>query len=113
MHDDEYRDVSRLCSCVKKEDLQNIADLKESGGFQAWKYNESKTMAWLEKKIERISARLKEKNFNVNNSAIASNYVKATKTDVPDRKFYIYSTRWSFKLNELMFQMYIEDMPSG
>lgn len=43
-----------------------------------------KTLVWLEKKIARLMVHLKEKNHNVNNSAVASNYIKATKFDVSD-----------------------------
>mgnify|MGYP003352389750 CR=1 FL=1 len=92
--DEEYRDASRLCTCVQKEDLQKVADLKESGSFQAWKFNESKMLSWLAKKIHNLSLHLKEIKHNVNNSAIAENYIKATDTVVPDGKviYYLYHT---------------------
>ena len=82
--DEDYAETEKLSTCSKKEDLEKIADCKESGSFQAWKYSEEKTLNWLEKKVSRISQHLKEKNFNVTQSAVSSNYIKTDSEAVPE-----------------------------
>ena len=88
--DEEFPETGRLSSCVEKAELQKIADCKEAGSFQAWKFNQYKTNEWLEKKVSKLSAHLKEKRFNVTQSAIAANYVKsAIADDVPESMFFL------------------------
>ncbi|XP_046653132.1 ribonuclease H2 subunit B-like [Daphnia pulicaria] len=92
--DEEYTDTGKLSLCSKKEDLEKIADCKQSGTFQAWKYNEGKTFDWLGKKVSRLTQHLKDKNFNVTQSAVSSNYVKTDSATVPESLF----TRYAFGL---------------
>lgn len=87
MADEDYFETFKLSSCCKTEDIEKIADCKQSEHFQAWKYNEEKTLKWLEKKILRLSNHLKEKNYNVMNLAVSSNYVKSNSTStIPESK---------------------------
>ncbi|KAI9560951.1 hypothetical protein GHT06_011907 [Daphnia sinensis] len=92
--DDEYADTKHLSTCSKMQDLEKIADCKQSGSFQAWKYNEQKTLNWLEKKVSRISQHLKDSSFNVTHSTVSANYVKAAAAIVPESSF----TRYAFGL---------------
>ena len=52
--DEDYAETEKLSTCSKKEDLEKIADCKQSGSFQAWKYSEEKTLNWLEKKCHEL-----------------------------------------------------------
>ncbi|XP_032776841.2 ribonuclease H2 subunit B isoform X1 [Daphnia magna] len=89
--DDEYPDTKKLTTCSKMQDLEKIADCKQSGSFQAWKYNEQKTLNWLEKKVSRISQHLKDSSFNVTHSTVSANYVKAAAAIVPESSFMRYA----------------------
>ena len=80
-------DTVKLTSCSKAEDLEKIADCKQSGNFQAWKYSEEKTLLWLGKKVSSLCQNLMKSNFNVSQAAVSSNYVKTEKTDIPESKF--------------------------
>lgn len=82
--DEEYADTKKLTTCSKVQDLEKIADYKQAGPFQAWKFNQQKTLSWLEKKVSRISQHLKDSNFNVTQSTISANYVKAAAAIVPE-----------------------------
>lgn len=91
--------------CSKKEDLEKIADCKQSGTFQAWKYNEGKTFDWLGKKVSRLTQHLKDKNFNVTQSAVSSNYVKTDSATVPESNCL---ERLYFSLRPLMISLIIK-----
>lgn len=77
----------KLSSSSKKDDLEKIADCKQSGNFQAWKYNEEKTLMWLGKKVSSLCHHFKKSNFNVTQAAVSSNYVKTEKVEVPESKY--------------------------
>ena len=88
--DEEFSETVRLTSCVEKVELEKIADCKKSTSFEAWKFNQSKTLEWLEKKVSKLSAHLIENKFNVTQSSVAANYVKSVSDDVPEStSFYI------------------------
>lgn len=86
--DEEYLDTHRLSSCVNSHDLEKIADLKQSGDFQAWKYNKEKTLSWLENKVTNLSKHLGATNHNVTHTAVSSNYIKTTASTIPESKPY-------------------------
>lgn len=85
--DEEYADIGRLESCITLESVENIADRKAAGSFEVWKYNESKALEWLEKKVVKLSNHLQEKKFNVQQSSISANYIKSSNAEVPKSMF--------------------------
>jgi len=89
--DEEYPETRRLESCLKKDSLENIADKKTAGSFEVWKFNENKTVEWLEKKVVKLSNHLREKKVNVQQSSISSNYVKSSNAEVPESSFLRYA----------------------
>lgn len=84
--DDDYSETKRLSTCVKDENLEKISDMKQAGDFKAWKYNEQKTLEWLEKKVLKLQHHLKAVNHNVTNAAVSSTYIKTTSDDIPESK---------------------------
>nr|SVE74961.1 EOG090X017X [Daphnia dolichocephala] len=89
--DEEYAETRKLTSCSTRQELEKVADCKQAGSFQAWKYNDKKTLEWLKKKVLRISQHLKDGSFNVTPSAVSANYVKATAALVPESSFMRYA----------------------
>lgn len=87
------------------QDLEKIADCKQSGSFQAWKYNEQKTLNWLEKKVSRISQHLKDSSFNVTHSTVSANYVKAAAAIVPESNICKVNI-FSLNLHDLRFRCF-------
>ena len=102
--DEEYPETRRLESCLKKDSLENIADKKTAGSFEVWKFNENKTVEWLEKKVVKLSNHLREKKVNVQQSSISSNYVKSSNAEVPESMLLTVFTR----INEIssLFQIF-------
>lgn len=49
--------------------------------LMAYKYNEEKTLNWLQRKVERVAEVLKQKGINVTTgSAVSNMFVKSGKT---------------------------------
>uniref|UniRef100_A0A0A9YXI0 Ribonuclease H2 subunit B n=1 Tax=Lygus hesperus TaxID=30085 RepID=A0A0A9YXI0_LYGHE len=58
-------------------DVSLIADRRGDESLNAFIYNEEKTLLWLQTKLERLIAVLKEKNINTSKTvAISANFVK-------------------------------------
>lgn len=49
--------------------------------LNAFKYNEGKTLLWLEKKIELVSKTLKKKNIQVSSGATSATFVRSSKEE--------------------------------
>lgn len=47
--------------------------------MQAYKFNEEKTLIWLQKKVERVAEVLKQKGVHVSQGATSATYVRSTK----------------------------------
>ncbi|CAG9576041.1 unnamed protein product [Danaus chrysippus] len=71
-------------------DLNAIGDLKGSADLKAYKYNEEKTLMWLEQKIRKLSQILKDRNIHVTSGAISATFVASTvNSDKVDEEFYL------------------------
>jgi len=82
--DEEHPEATRLETCVTKEQLLQVAECVSTKAFEAWKYNETKTLEMLEKKVSKVSQYLKDNNVNVTDTAVASNYVKVGAIQAPE-----------------------------
>ncbi|KAJ8669298.1 hypothetical protein QAD02_000557 [Eretmocerus hayati] len=78
LHDEDYPETYRLSTCQNAK-LCLIADQKGSDSLKAFKYNEEKTLKWLQKKVERVSEVVKQKGVHVSQGAISANFVKSMK----------------------------------
>ncbi|XP_044021156.1 ribonuclease H2 subunit B [Aphidius gifuensis] len=78
LRDEDYPETSRLAKCQNLK-LSLVADRKGDESYQAFKYNEEKTMCWLQKKVERVADILRQKGIHVSQGAVSANYVKSTK----------------------------------
>ncbi|KAF6204484.1 hypothetical protein GE061_002825 [Apolygus lucorum] len=73
--DEEFPEVERLVHCTM--DVSLIADRRGDESLNAFIYNEEKTLLWLQTKLERLIAVLKEKNINTSKTvAVSANFVK-------------------------------------
>ncbi|XP_032515786.2 ribonuclease H2 subunit B [Danaus plexippus] len=71
-------------------DLNTIGDLKGSADLKAYKYNEEKTLMWLEQKIRKLSQILRDRNIHVTSGAISATFVASTvNSDKVDDDFYL------------------------
>jgi hypothetical protein len=82
--DEQYPEAVRLATCIKKEQMEKIADCKANPAFEAWKYSETKTIEMLDKKVRKISQHLKDSKVNVTEIAVAVNYVKVSSAEIPE-----------------------------
>lgn len=81
IRDDEFPETSRLLEIVKPEQLSMIADQKGSDDLIAFKYNEEKTLNWLEKKTRILANYFKEINMYVGQGAVSATFVKSEKLE--------------------------------
>lgn len=76
--DEDFPETSRLIQC-QNLNLTLIADRKGDESIQAYKFNEEKTLIWLQKKVERVAEVLKQKGIHVSQGATSATYIKSTK----------------------------------
>lgn len=81
MMDDEFPETSRLLDIVKPEQIAMIADQKGTDDLMAFKYNEEKTLNWLEKKTRILAKYFKEINLYVGQGAVSATFVKSEKLE--------------------------------
>lgn len=55
--------------------LDTIGDLKGSPEMNAYKYNEEKTLSWLEGKVRKLAVLLRQKNIHVTSGAASATFV--------------------------------------
>jgi len=79
--DHDFPDVARLASVVDTSRLLQIAERKGGDDVEAYKYNEDRTLTWLERRTRRLAAVLEAKRLH-GTSGKADNFVKVTKADV-------------------------------
>lgn len=78
--DEDFPETSRLAQC-KNLKLSLVADRKGDETLQAFKFNEEKSLKWLQKKVERVVDVLKQKGIHVSQGAMSATYVKSTKCE--------------------------------
>ncbi|VVC93038.1 unnamed protein product [Leptidea sinapis] len=72
------------------DNLNDVADLKGPAELKAYKYNEDKTIAWLETRIHRLARALKNKNIHVTSGAKSSTFVSSNLcNDDVDYEFFL------------------------
>lgn len=59
-----------------------VADCKGDQALQAYKFNEEKSLKWLQKKVEKVADLLKQKGVHVSQGAMSAVYVKSTKYEI-------------------------------
>lgn len=52
--------------------------------LNAYKYNEEKTLSWLQRKTERVAEVLKQKGIHVSGGAVSATFVKSGKPETSD-----------------------------
>ncbi|KAL6264032.1 hypothetical protein P5V15_004114 [Pogonomyrmex californicus] len=86
--DEDFPEISRLVQC-KNLNLSLIADLKGDESLQAFKFNEKKSLGWLQKKVEKVADILKQKGIHVSQGATSATYVKSTKYEIGTEAEYL------------------------
>ncbi|KPJ13747.1 Ribonuclease H2 subunit B [Papilio machaon] len=72
------------------KNMDNIGDLKGPAEMKAYKYNEEKTLNWLEERIHKVAKVLNEKNIHVVSGAVSSTFVSSNlNNDSIDEEFYL------------------------
>ncbi|XP_023955081.2 ribonuclease H2 subunit B [Bicyclus anynana] len=70
--------------------LDAVADLKGPQDIKAYKYNEEKTLNWLENKIRKLAVVLREKNVHVTSGAVSATFVSSNvNNENIDDEFYL------------------------
>ncbi|XP_011160526.1 ribonuclease H2 subunit B [Solenopsis invicta] len=86
--DEDFPETSRLARC-ENLNLSLVADRKGDESLQAFKFNEEKSLNWLQKKVEKVAHILKEKGVHVSQGAISATYVKSTKCETGTEAEYL------------------------
>ncbi|XP_012226478.1 ribonuclease H2 subunit B [Linepithema humile] len=86
--DEDFPETSRLAQC-KNLELSLVADRKGEESLQAFKFNEEKSLKWLQKKVERVADVLKQKGVHVSQGAVSATYVKSTKFEIDTEAEYL------------------------
>ncbi|KAJ8733874.1 hypothetical protein PYW07_014425 [Mythimna separata] len=71
--------------------LDSVADLKGPAEMKAYKYNEDKTMSWLEARVKKLAKVLREKNVHVNAGAVSATFVQSSLKDVDEERYLKYA----------------------
>ncbi|RVE46904.1 hypothetical protein evm_008465 [Chilo suppressalis] len=70
--------------------LDHIGDLKGSPEMKAYKYNEEKTLLWLEGKVKQLAGVLRHKNIHVTSGAASATFVASNISNQSvDEEFYL------------------------
>lgn len=72
----------RLIETLADDQLELVADVKRSGDIKAVKYNEEKTLSWLQRKCEKLIPKLMEHRIHCGTAATSANFVKSEKMDM-------------------------------
>ncbi|GLV39003.1 uncharacterized protein CBL_06002 [Carabus blaptoides fortunei] len=91
LRDEEFPETERLLKSTGLKYLNLIADRKGDEELNAFKYNEEKTLMWLQKKTERVADILKQKNIHVGGGAVSATFVKSSKSDHTDESYVRYA----------------------
>ncbi|KAG7208629.1 hypothetical protein KM043_014836 [Ampulex compressa] len=86
--DEDFPETSRLARCQNLK-LSLVADRKGDESLQAFKFNEEKSLNWLQKKVERVADVLKQKGIHVSQGAVSATYVKSTKFETGSEMEYL------------------------
>ncbi|GBN48404.1 Ribonuclease H2 subunit B [Araneus ventricosus] len=70
--DADFPDVHFLSKCCSSDELSNIFDSKEAAGYKVLCHNNTKSLHWLQKKVEYLSSSLKSKQISINDGSKAS-----------------------------------------
>lgn len=85
LSDDGY---DKILNTLKN--LDNVADLKGPKDLKAYKYNETKTLDWLESRVRKLAKVLKDKNIHVTSGAASATFITSSiNQDYLDNEFYI------------------------
>jgi len=81
VEDDQFKETEEILLATCQESrLQLVADSKGSKDLNVWKYNQEKTLTWLEGKVKSLSA-LFEKNYVDTSGGAASSIYKSSAAD--------------------------------
>ncbi|XP_046393059.1 ribonuclease H2 subunit B [Ischnura elegans] len=84
LKDDEFPETARLFNSLGFKHLNQVADRKGDEELNAYKYNEEKTLAWLQRKTERVAEILRQKGVHVGSGAVSSTFLKTAKQQQAD-----------------------------
>lgn len=89
LKDEEFPETERLLRSTGLKHLNQVADRKGDEDLNAYKYNEEKTLSWLQRKTERVAEVLKQKGIHVSGGAVSATFVKSGKSDPADSESYL------------------------
>ncbi|XP_059049243.1 ribonuclease H2 subunit B [Achroia grisella] len=82
------KSYNKIVQFITNIDL--IGDLKGPADMKAYKYNEDKTLKWLEGRVRKLAKVLREKNIHVTSGATSATFIASNITkDTIDEEFYL------------------------
>ncbi|KAF5271361.1 hypothetical protein FQA39_LY08159 [Lamprigera yunnana] len=89
LRDDEFPQMERLLKCSGLKYLNMVADKKGEEEINAYKYNEEKTLLWLQKKTERVAEIIKQKKIHVLTGSVSATIVASSRDDNVSSEAYL------------------------
>ncbi|XP_062312541.1 ribonuclease H2 subunit B isoform X2 [Osmerus eperlanus] len=75
--DEDFPACTRLLNCTRSlASVHHIAEEKEVGGLQFYRYSLEKTLDWLKKKVDRTVKALRNANISVGDGVKSASYVR-------------------------------------
>ncbi|TRY97089.1 hypothetical protein DNTS_027279 [Danionella cerebrum] len=90
--DEEFPGCSRLLQCKQGLDcLYHVTDEKDVGGKKFHRFNNEKTLEWLQKKVQITVNTLKKNNISVGRGVKSSMYVRVKQEDATEEDYLYYA----------------------
>jgi ribonuclease H2 subunit B len=90
LDDPTHGNSSLLEQYVSSEQWRHICDIKElPGEVLVYRYSQTKTINWLRKKVEALSAELKSQNVHVGSGSVSATLVKSLKNNSASKEDYL------------------------
>ncbi|GFT19210.1 ribonuclease H2 subunit B [Nephila pilipes] len=70
--DENFPDIHYLSKCCSTDELLNVFESKDAVGYKVFCYNNTKTLHWLQKKVDYASSCLKSNDINITDGSKAA-----------------------------------------
>ncbi|KAI1899841.1 hypothetical protein AGOR_G00065910 [Albula goreensis] len=91
--DEDFPACTRLLSCSRTQaSLHHVAEEKEVGSQRFHRYNQEKTMQWLQKKVDKTVKALKMRNISVGGGVKSTTYIRMKQeSDIQEEDYLRYA----------------------
>ncbi|XP_072035246.1 ribonuclease H2 subunit B-like [Amphiura filiformis] len=87
--DDNYPQCHRLVNCSGLSNLEHCCDVKGDDDLKVYRYNNKKTLSWLQTKVERTATTLEENSIHCAAGSQSATFVRSSKGKETSRDDYV------------------------